>query len=161
MFLTLLYVWYHAAVSDIYRVCVFFTLFLCCCLKADTDKIHDNDRNTIKQQIVGLMLKSPEQIQKQVSRFKFLNSFPSTSQLQLMFLFTIWNCSTIIELLSRIVMIIISMIILFDCLTVLGYKEFLRQHLYQCVSCLHHHVVYTWPYILFSLIYNSWVMLSA
>lgn len=33
----------------------------------DTDKIHDNDRNTIKQQIVGLMLKSPEQIQKQLS----------------------------------------------------------------------------------------------
>lgn len=32
-----------------------------------TDKIHEQDRTTIKQQIVGLMLKSPEQIQKQLS----------------------------------------------------------------------------------------------
>lgn len=33
------------------------------------DKIHRNDRTTIKQRIVGLMLKSPDQIQKQVSPF--------------------------------------------------------------------------------------------
>ena len=32
------------------------------------NKIHDNDRNAIKQTIVGLMLKSPEQIQKQVQK---------------------------------------------------------------------------------------------
>lgn len=57
----------------IFTESVSFCIIFCCCLKADTDKIHDNDRNTIKQQIVGLMLKSPEQIQKQVSRFKFLN----------------------------------------------------------------------------------------
>ncbi|XP_052087731.1 exportin-2-like isoform X2 [Mytilus californianus] len=31
------------------------------------DKIHRNDRTTIKQRIVGLMLKSPDQIQKQLS----------------------------------------------------------------------------------------------
>ncbi|KAL3867833.1 hypothetical protein ACJMK2_040679 [Sinanodonta woodiana] len=31
------------------------------------DKIHINDRNTVKHLIVGLMLKSPEQIQKQLS----------------------------------------------------------------------------------------------
>lgn len=61
------------SVSFLHYFFVLFTLFFCCCLKTDTDKIHDNDRNTIKQQIVGLMLKSPEQIQKQVSRFKFLN----------------------------------------------------------------------------------------
>ena len=32
------------------------------------NKVHDNDRNAIKQTIVGLMLKSPEQIQKQVHK---------------------------------------------------------------------------------------------
>ena len=31
------------------------------------DKIHSTDRTAIKQTIVGLMLKSPEQIQKQLS----------------------------------------------------------------------------------------------
>lgn len=31
------------------------------------NKIHDQDRLAVKQLIVGLMLKSPEQIQKQVS----------------------------------------------------------------------------------------------
>ncbi|KAG1687432.1 Exportin-2 [Nymphon striatum] len=31
------------------------------------DRIHENDRNTIRSLIVGLMLKSPEQIQKQLS----------------------------------------------------------------------------------------------
>jgi exportin-2 (importin alpha re-exporter) len=31
------------------------------------DKIHENDRSLVKQHIVGLMLKSPEQIQKQLS----------------------------------------------------------------------------------------------
>ena len=31
------------------------------------DKIHANDRQTVKSTIVALMLKSPEQIQKQVS----------------------------------------------------------------------------------------------
>ncbi|KAL5021450.1 hypothetical protein ScPMuIL_000605 [Solemya velum] len=32
-----------------------------------TDKIHPQDRETVKKEIVGLMLKSPEQIQKQLS----------------------------------------------------------------------------------------------
>ncbi|CAN7996022.1 unnamed protein product [Ixodes hexagonus] len=31
------------------------------------DRIHSNDRNTVKELIVGLMLRSPEQIQKQLS----------------------------------------------------------------------------------------------
>ena len=31
------------------------------------DKIHADDRQTVKSTIVALMLKSPEQIQKQVS----------------------------------------------------------------------------------------------
>ena len=40
----------------------------CTCVQVEDvpDKIHANDRATIKQTIVDLMLKSPEQIQKQV-----------------------------------------------------------------------------------------------
>ena len=36
-------------------------------IEDEPNKIHDQDRQTVKQLIVGLMLKSPEQIQKQVS----------------------------------------------------------------------------------------------
>ena len=32
------------------------------------DKIHQDDRNTVKENIVGLMLRSPEQVQKQVGK---------------------------------------------------------------------------------------------
>lgn len=35
-------------------------------IEDEPNKIHDQDRVTVKQLIVGLMLKSPEQIQKQV-----------------------------------------------------------------------------------------------
>jgi len=34
------------------------------------DKIHADDRALVKQNIVGLMLKSPEQIQKQVPTYR-------------------------------------------------------------------------------------------
>ena len=37
------------------------------------DKIHPQDRQTVKQLIVGLMLKSPEQIQKQVTTIDVFN----------------------------------------------------------------------------------------
>ncbi|KAL4236748.1 Exportin-2 [Mactra antiquata] len=36
-------------------------------IEDETNKIHEQDRNSVKQLIVGLMLKSPEQIQKQLS----------------------------------------------------------------------------------------------
>ena len=41
-------------------VCIFVQI------EETPDKIHQDDRNTIKQEVVGLMLKSPEQVQKQV-----------------------------------------------------------------------------------------------
>jgi len=42
---------------------------VCVCLQPEDgpDKIHAEDRQTVKSTIVALMLKSPEQIQKQVT----------------------------------------------------------------------------------------------
>lgn len=52
------------------------------------DKIHANDRNIVKESIIGLMLRSPEQIQKQV-KFWFDSFLP-------------WLCYGTIEVVSDI-----------------------------------------------------------
>ena len=41
-------------------------IVVCCQTEDDGDLMHASDRLTVKQSIIALMLKSPEQIQKQV-----------------------------------------------------------------------------------------------